>query len=148
MNGTPQTCLDKGKHQRAEPQSTMLFIEDNCRALENVLSSLKNRYHVHYTILSYLDSSSARTDVKFEDFEETKFHVYEDDNGELKVSLSSPSLKYIGKQFEVSQELSGYFGKTGLKVASKEADYDLTLSLDKSGLNGTIDVTNMSAYLL
>lgn len=87
-----------------------------------------------------LGSSSAQTGVKFEDFEETKFHVYEDDNGDLKVSMASPSLQYIAKQFDVSQELAGYFGKTGLKVASKEANYDLTLSLNKSSLNGTIDL--------
>lgn len=80
--------------------------------------------------------SSSRTDVKFEDFEETKFHVYEDDNGDLKVSIGSPSVKYIAKQFDVSKEFNGYFGKTGLKVVTKEADYDLTFGLDKN-LNGT-----------
>ncbi len=70
----------------------------------------------------------------FFDFEDSRFHVYED-QASIVLSVGSPSIKAIKTKYDISSELFPFLKETGLQVLSQtEESFDLTFSV--SSLSG------------
>lgn len=77
-------------------------------------------------------------DVQLEDFDDTRIHLSEDNNGNLSISLASPAIKAIKGHFKIASELATYMKHAGLDLASTaESEYDLTFTTNKGTLTGT-----------